>query len=60
MRLYPPVTEEEALGWLKQMAAASWGMEVTPEIEGRLKNLAEALAAISSVSLPETVEPHFP
>lgn len=60
MRLYPPVTEQEALAWLKQAAAASWGVDMTPEVEGRLRGIAEAMAAISAVLIPEDVEPHFP
>ena len=57
MRLYPPVTEEEALAWLKGRAQEEWGAEPTPELEASLKPLAEAMAVVSSIELPEEIEP---
>jgi hypothetical protein len=57
MRLYPPVTVEEALEWLKGQAQQEWGAEPTPELEESLRPLAEAMAIVSAIELPEEVEP---
>jgi hypothetical protein len=59
LRLYPPVSVEEALEWLKHRAEAEWGVQPTPEVEASLRPTAEAMAAVSEVVLPEAVEP-FP
>ena len=56
MRLYPPVSEEEALKWLRGEATARWG-KVTPDLERSLGTLAEAMAAVSAAQLPEEAEP---
>ena len=58
MRLYPPVEKDEALAWLRSEAFARWG-GVTPEQEQSLADLAEAMAAVSAVKLPEGVEPEL-
>ena len=58
MRLYPPVEKDEALAWLRSEATARWG-DVTPEQEQSLAYLAEAMAAVSAVKLPEGVEPEL-
>ena len=58
MRLYPPVEKDEVLAWLHSEALARWG-SVTPELEQSLAELAEAMAAISAVELPESVEPEL-
>ncbi|MDE2837602.1 MAG: hypothetical protein OXL97_08875 [Chloroflexota bacterium] len=58
MRLYPPVEKDEALAWLHNEALARWG-SVTPELERSLAELAEAMAAVSAVELPESVEPEL-
>ncbi len=57
MRLHPAVSTEEALAWLKAQAALTWGVEITPEIEGWLRPIAESMAAISATILPEELEP---
>jgi hypothetical protein len=57
MRLKPPVDEETALQWLKTQVAAAWGVEMTPELERRLRETAASVAAISAVELPEEIEP---
>ena len=58
MRLKPPVTEEQALEWLKAQVVAAWGGEVTPDLENNLRVTARAMARISAVELPnEDVEP---
>jgi hypothetical protein len=56
MRLKPPVSENEASGWLREQAVARWG-EVTPQQERSLTDLAKAMAAISAVEIPESTEP---
>jgi hypothetical protein len=60
MRLYPPVSEQEALEWLLQQAVAQWGAERRDEMTQMLKPIAEAMAAVSGVELPEEVEPQWP
>ena len=57
MRLYPAVTEEEALEWLQKEALSRWGPELEPQLDSALKTLAQAMAAISAIELPEEVEP---
>lgn len=60
MRLHPAVTTDEALAWLTAQASAEWGPERIPEIKDNLTSLAEAMAIISSVELPDDLEPLFP
>ena len=57
MRLKPPVSTEEALTWLKDQAASTWGVEITPELEKMLTPTAEAMAAVSAAAIPEEIEP---
>jgi hypothetical protein len=60
MRLHPPVTQDEAYTWLSTQAAATWGPERLGELEENLKTMAEAMALISAVELPDELEPLFP
>jgi hypothetical protein len=60
MRLHPQVSAAEALGWLKREAVSSFGVEESPELETALKPLAEAMAAVSGVILPDELEPEVP
>lgn len=61
MRLHPPVSEQEALDWLKAQAAAlPEAATPMPDLEEALKTTAEAMAAISATVLPDDIEPHFP
>lgn len=60
MRLHPAVTEEEAFTSLMSKAVALWGAESARELEGALKTLAEAMAAVSAMNISEEVEPLFP
>ncbi len=60
MRLYPPVSEEEALKELTDAAVAEYGEEGATTLEPSLKALAEAMSAISANPLPITVAPLFP
>ena len=57
MRLYPPVTAEETLEWLRREALARWGPQLEPELESALKTLADAMAAVSATPLPDHIEP---
>ena len=59
MRLHPAVSEKEALAFLKNQAILFWGEESALELEDALKNLADAMAAVSSLKLPDDVEPAF-
>jgi len=60
MRLNPPVTKEEALEWLTLQAKATWGEDRIPELQENLDAIAEAMAIISAVDLPDDLEPLFP
>jgi hypothetical protein len=60
MRLHPQVSADEALGWLKREAISSFGVEASAELEGALTPLAEAMAAVSGVVLPDELEPEVP
>jgi hypothetical protein len=57
VRLYPPVTVEEALEWLKRQAQQEWDAGPTPQLEESLRPLAEAMATVSAIVLPEEIEP---
>jgi hypothetical protein len=60
MRLHPAVTKEEATEWLTNQAKASWGEERLPELQENIDAIAEAMAIISAVELPDDLEPLFP
>ena len=60
MRLHPAVTSEEAMNWLLAQAADSDIKIAEADLEKALKPVAEAMAAVSAVVLPEEMEPLFP
>jgi hypothetical protein len=60
MRLNPAVTKEEALEWLTMQAKFTWGEERLPDLQENLDAIAEAMAIISAVDLPDDLEPLFP
>lgn len=60
MRIYPPVTLEEARDWLAAQAAAAWGEEAAAGLAGDIATMAEAMSIVSSVQLPHDLEPLFP
>jgi hypothetical protein len=60
MRLHPEVSSAEALGWLTREATASFDVPDTPELQAALKPLADAMAAVSAVVLPDELEPRVP
>jgi hypothetical protein len=60
MRVYPPVSQEEARAWLAAQADLTWGPESAGTMAGDLDILAEAMAIISAIELPNDLEPLFP
>ena len=60
MRLYPPVTQDEAQTWLSAQASASFGPESLGGLAKDIETMAEAMALISAIELPEELEPLFP
>lgn len=60
MRIYPPVTPEEAQAWLTAQAAAAWGVEAVAGLADDIAAMAEAMSGVSSVQLPDDLEPLFP
>lgn len=60
MRLHPAVTEEEAMSWLLSQAADLDCKMAEEELTNLLKPVAEAMAAVSAVVLPDDLEPLFP
>lgn len=60
MRIYPPVTPEEAQDWLAAAAAAAWGEEAAAGLADDIAAMAAAMSIVSSVQLPDDLEPLFP
>ena len=60
MRLHPPVSQDEALKWLSAQASLTWGDEKATAMAADLDILAEAMAIISAIELPDDLEPLFP
>ena len=60
MRLHPAVSEQEVLTFLKSQALALWDEESVRKLDEGLKSIAEAMAAVSSIVLPEEAEPNHP
>ena len=56
MRVYPPVSKEEAAAYLAAQAKLLWGDE-SPLSEKVIDTVAEALAMISAIDVPDDVEP---
>jgi hypothetical protein len=59
MHLHPAITEDEAYNWLRKQVLEDGAREDAP-LEESLRSMAEAMAAISQVVLPDDVEPLFP
>jgi hypothetical protein len=57
MRISPPVSADEAFEWLKGQAEAESGAPLSSRQEEALRPLAEAMALVSSIVLPEDIEP---
>jgi hypothetical protein len=61
MRLHPEVSEEEARAWLaQQVAREAPESAAEPELDAMIRSVAEAMAAISRIVLPDDLEPLFP
>ena len=60
MRLHPGVSSEEAFGWLMREARTSFDVPESPELQTALTPLAEAMAAVSAVVVPDDLEPQVP
>ena len=60
MRLHPEVSTADALTWLTREAQASFEVQDSPELQTALKPLAEAMAAVSAVVVPDDLEPRVP
>lgn len=61
MRLHPAITKEEARAWLREQVLKD--DPATPEgaeLDSAVEAMAEAMAAISAVVLPDELEPMFP
>ena len=60
MRLWPPVSKEEAFTFITAQAATEWGPDAPKEMERQLRTLADNLAYLSSVMLPDELDPDHP
>jgi len=60
MRLHPAVSPEEAYVWLKEQADRLPDRERPADLDGALRQMADDMAAISAVILPDDLEPLFP
>ncbi len=60
MRLHPAVSPDEAYSWLKEQADRVAENERPAEVDEALRQLADDMAAISEVVLPDELEPLFP
>jgi hypothetical protein len=60
VRLYPPVTQEEAQAWLTVQAASTLGEDAATALTSDIATLAEAMSIVGAVQLPDDLEPLFP
>ena len=60
MRLHPAVSADEAYTWLKDQAERLPERERPADLDEALRQMADDMAAISAVELPEELEPLFP
>jgi hypothetical protein len=60
VRLYPPVSQEEAQAWLTAQATSTLGEEATKGLANDISTMAEAMSIIGAVQLPDDLEPLFP
>jgi hypothetical protein len=59
MHLHPAITEDEAYIWLRKQVLED-GATGDATLEESLRSMAEAMAAVSKVVLPDDLEPLFP
>jgi hypothetical protein len=60
MRLHPGVSSDEALAWLTREATRSFDVPDSPGLQAALEPLAEAMAAVGAVVVPDDLEPQVP
>lgn len=60
MRIYPPVTKDEAQQWLTAQATAAYGEQAAAGLADEIGVFAEAMSVVSSVELPDDLEPLYP
>jgi hypothetical protein len=60
MRIYPPVTKDEAQQWLTAQATAAYGEDAAAGLATDVGTFAEAMSVISSIQLPDDLEPLYP
>ena len=60
MRLHPAVSSDDAYAWLKEQADRLPQRERPDDLDGALRQMAQDMAAVSAVVLPEGLEPLFP
>ena len=59
MRLKPPVSEDEAIGFLSHAAKLSWGDGAADELAPLLAGIARSMATLSAIEIPDEIEPLF-
>ena len=59
MQIYPPVPKEEIAVYLKAHGKLIWGDEA-PVSDAVLETVAEAMAMITALDVPDDTEPLFP
>ena len=59
LRLKPAVSPEEALQYLSLNATLVWGVDHAAKMAPQLKSIADAMAVVSALDIPEDVEPLF-
>ena len=60
MRLHPAVTEDEAMTALLFQLERLGYTDIDADLRKVIKQMAESMAAVSAVTLPEEIEPLFP
>ncbi|MGE3074996.1 MAG: hypothetical protein AB7N24_14680 [Dehalococcoidia bacterium] len=59
MRLKPPPTANEAHQLLSANATLVWGAAAAAEISANLRAIAEAMAVVAALDIPDETEPLF-
>lgn len=59
MRIKPPVSAEQAYQYLSINAAMVWGVADAAAMDTHLHSIANAMAEVSALEIPDAVEPIF-
>ena len=59
MRIKPAVSPEEAYRLLTLNAALVWGLEEAAAMDAHLRGIANSMAVVSALNVPDDVEPLF-